>query len=73
MASALQYLLERHDRAGLKGAARLVAVSTSCGSLRFLDAGGVLIPASADDILQRLAGYCTAMNQNATSSTLTGH
>ena len=28
---------------------------------------------SADDILQRLAGYCTAINQNATSSTLTGH
>jgi hypothetical protein len=27
---------------------------------------------SADDILQRLAGYCTAINQNATSSTLTG-
>ena len=31
---------------------------------------------SADDILQRLAGYCTAINQNAQnahSSTLTGH
>jgi len=28
---------------------------------------------SAGDILQRLAGYCTAINQNATSSTLTGH
>jgi hypothetical protein len=28
---------------------------------------------SADDILQRLAGYGTASNQNATSSTLTGH
>jgi len=28
---------------------------------------------SADDILQRLAGYCTAINQHATSSTLTGH
>jgi transposase len=27
---------------------------------------------STDDILQRLAGYCTAINQNATSSTLTG-
>jgi hypothetical protein len=24
-------------------------------------------------VLQRLAGYCTAINQNATSSTLTGH
>ena len=28
---------------------------------------------SGDDILQRLAGCCTAINQNAISSALTGH
>jgi transposase, IS30 family len=35
-------------RQGMKGAAaaRIVGVSTSCGSVWFLDAGGVLIPDS---------------------------
>jgi hypothetical protein len=34
------------DQAGMKGAAaaRIVGVSTSCGSLWFLDAGGMLVP-----------------------------